>query len=234
MRRWQSGFAALALTAMLLAGCGGQATRTATTTTRTVPATSSTTTPVNLATSTTTTASTTTTVVPTASATTSTVSSTAESTVTVTTSTQTLLPVRLEIPKIGVSAPVELVGLTADGAMAVPQHWNDVGWYKYGPLPGAPGNAAIAGHLDSTTAPAVFWRLSTLRPGDVVKVAFSNGQTIEFKVTETVAYPYDNAPLTKIFGPAKTANLNLITCGGRWDPYTKNYSNRIVVYTTRL
>ena len=236
MGRWQSGFAALALAAMLLTSCGGRAAQVASAATRAVLVTASTTTSAKLAASTTTripttATATTTTVAQTPSATTSMVS-TAETTTT--TSTQAVLPVRLEIPRIDVSAPVELVGLTADGAMAVPQHWNDVGWYEYGPLPGEPGNAAIAGHLDSTTAPAVFWRLGTLRPGDVVKVSLSNGQTVEFKVTEIVSYPYNNAPLMKIFGPAKTANLNLITCGGRWDPYTKNYSNRIVVYTTRV
>ncbi|MCL4508804.1 MAG: class F sortase [Chloroflexi bacterium] len=140
---------------------------------------------------------------------------------------------KLQIPAIGVTAPVELVGLTADGAMDVPKKWEDVGWYEYGPVPGQAGNAAIAGHLDSTTAPAVFWRLSSLKAGDLITVTLSNGQQVSFKVTREVSYPYDNAPIDKIFGPAPTPNLNLITCGGKWDPYTKNYSNRIVVYTTK-
>ena len=144
-----------------------------------------------------------------------------------------VIPVKLQIPAIGVTAPVELVGLTADGAMDVPKQWDDVGWYEYGPTPGQVGNAAIAGHLDSTTAPAVFWRLGSLKPGDQIMVTLSNSQTVTFVVKQKVSYPYNDAPISQVFGPASTANLNLITCGGTWDAYTKNYSNRIVVYTTK-
>lgn len=144
-----------------------------------------------------------------------------------------VLPKTLEIPAIGVKAPVEEVGLTSDGSMDVPKQWDDVGWYEYGPPPGQTGNAAIAGHLDSTTAPAVFWHLGSLKPGDKVIVTLANAQQITFVVTQTVSYPWDKAPLDKVFGPASTANLNLITCGGSWDAAHKNYSNRVVVYTTR-
>lgn len=145
-----------------------------------------------------------------------------------------VIPVKLAIPAINVAAPVELVGLTPDGAMDVPKQWNDVGWYEYGPPPGQIGNAAIAGHLDSTTAPAVFWRLGTLKPGDQIIVTLSNGQSVTFVVKDKVSYAYNNAPIQKVFGPATTANLNLITCGGSWDAFTKNYSNRIVVYATKV
>lgn len=144
-----------------------------------------------------------------------------------------IIPVKLAIPAIGITAPVELVGLTSDGAMDVPKQWNDVGWYKYGPTPGTVGNAAIAGHLDSNTAPAVFWRLGSLNAGDKVLVTLSNGTTVTFVVKQKVSYAYNAAPIAQVFGPASTANLNLITCGGSWDAFTKNYSNRIVVYTTK-
>jgi LPXTG-site transpeptidase (sortase) family protein len=144
-----------------------------------------------------------------------------------------VIPVKVAIPAIGVTAPVELVGLTSDGAMDVPKQWNDVGWYKYGPIPGTVGNAAMAGHLDSTIAPAVFSRLGSLNAGDKVLVTLSNGTTVTFVVKQKVSYPYDAAPIAQVFGPANTANLNLITCGGSWDAFTKNYSNRIVVYTTK-
>jgi sortase A len=144
-----------------------------------------------------------------------------------------VIPVKLQIPAINVTAPVEVVGLTSTGAMDVPKQWNDVGWYEYGPTPGEVGNSAMAGHLDSTTAPAVFWRLGSLKPGDKVMVSLSNKQTVTFVVTAKVTYPYNSAPIDKVFGPASTANLNLITCGGSWDAFTKNYSNRIVVYTKK-
>ncbi|HEV7215699.1 MAG TPA: class F sortase, partial [Chloroflexota bacterium] len=88
-------------------------------------------------------------------------------------------------------------------------------------------------HLDSTIAPAVFWRLGALNAGDKVLVTLSNGTTVTFVVKQKVSYPYNTAPIAQVFGPASTANLNLITCGGSWDAFTKNYSDRIVVYTTK-
>jgi len=117
--------------------------------------------------------------------------------------------------------------------MDVPKQWNDVGWYEYGPKPGDIGNSAIAGHLDSTTAPAVFWRLGTLKAGDKIVITLSNSQTVTFVVQQKVSYAYNDAPIAQVFGPSTTANLNLITCGGSWDAFTKNYSNRTVVYTTK-
>jgi len=143
------------------------------------------------------------------------------------------LPTRLVIPAIGVNAPVEHVGLATDGGMDVPKQWADVAWFDEGPAPGQAGNATIDGHLDSTTAPAVFWRLGTLKPGDQVLVVLANEQTIAFTVREMARYPFDQAPLQRIFGPSTGINLNLITCGGSWDAFTKNYSERVVAYTSR-
>jgi hypothetical protein len=142
------------------------------------------------------------------------------------------LPTRLLIPAIGVNAAVEHVGLATDGGMDVPKQWADVAWFDEGPAPGQAGNATIDGHLDSTTAPAVFWRLGALKPGDRVLVALANAQTIAFTVRAMAHYPYNQAPLQQIFGPSTSTNLNLITCGGSWDAFTKNYSQRVVVYTS--
>lgn len=226
-KRWHGPVAWLLLAVVILAGCGGKATSAAAPSTTTASATS-----VAPAPPTATAAPAT----PTVAATASTTSTTTTSSAVAARATPTpvpVIPVKLQIPAINVTAPVEVVGLTPTGAMDVPKQWNDVGWYEYGPTPGEVGNSAMAGHLDSTTAPAVFWRLGSLKPGDKVMVSLSNKQTVTFVVTAKVTYPYNSAPIDKVFGPASTANLNLITCGGSWDAFTKNYSNRIVVYTKK-
>ncbi|HLY67145.1 MAG TPA: class F sortase [Chloroflexota bacterium] len=141
------------------------------------------------------------------------------------------LPKELLIPAIHVDAPVEQVGTTPDGVMDVPKQWNDVGWFDQGYLPGQQGHAVIAGHLDSTTDKAVFWELNKLKPGDQVIVDENDGSQLTFDVTGSDVYPYNQAPLQQIFGPADTPMLNLITCNGTFDQGSKNYDKRLVVHT---
>ncbi len=142
------------------------------------------------------------------------------------------LPLRLRIPAIGVNAAVEYVGVASDGTMAIPADEWDVAWFKKGYRPGSLGNAVIDGHLDWTHGPAVFWNLAKLNVGDAVYVSDDKGTERKFLVTDVVTYPYNNAPLTAIFGPSNTADLNLITCNGVYSKTAHNYNKRLVVYTT--
>jgi LPXTG-site transpeptidase (sortase) family protein len=139
----------------------------------------------------------------------------------------------LSIPKIGVSAPVEYVGQDSQGRMGVPVNYWNVAWYQPGTVPGQPGNAVVAGHVDSAQlGPVVFWNLRNLVPGDYVYVTATDGTELTFRVTDVATYPVDNAPLQRIFGPTNARNLNLITCEGIFDPTARDYDQRRVVYTT--
>ncbi|MGH2520070.1 MAG: class F sortase, partial [Chloroflexota bacterium] len=100
--------------------------------------------------------------------------------------------------------------------------------------PGQDGNAVIEGHLDSTSAPAVFWNLHALKPGDSVTVDRADGSVVQFAVTRLTSYSNDAAPLAAIFGAAATPRLNLITCSGAWDKATKEYGQRLVVSATEV
>ena len=143
-------------------------------------------------------------------------------------------PVRLRIPAIGVDAHVQSVGLAWQGTgdMGIPTNFTDVGWYKDGPLPGAPGSAVIDGHLDGKDVPqAVFYNLGKLRAGDLVEVEGEDGKTLQFRVLETKLYDY-NAPTTDVFSSdVSKSRLNLITCAGDWDKSQKLYNKRVVVFT---
>ncbi len=145
------------------------------------------------------------------------------------------LPVRLLIPKIGVDANVQQVGITA-GRLGIPSNFTDVAWYKMGPRPGAVGSAVIDGHLDNAKdARAVFMNLSDLKAGDDIYVKDAAGQTFHFRVIESDVYDYNSAPLAKIFSQNDgRAHLNLITCDGVWNEKTKNYSSRLVIYSERV
>lgn len=144
------------------------------------------------------------------------------------------MPSELVIPAIHVDAPVEHVGTTRDGAMDAPHAWNDVAWFDRGYRPGEHGSAVIAGHLDSTTDRAVFWDLRLLKPGDKVLLKDDDGSQLTFQVSGSEIYPYNQAPLQKIFGPSDTPMLNLVTCNGVFDRGSRNYNKRLVVYAREI
>jgi len=136
-----------------------------------------------------------------------------------------------------VNAPVEAVGITADGTMDVPrqQPWDGVGWYTYGTYPGEIGSAVMDGHLDRPGGrPAVFWRLRNLHTGDAVLLVDDEGKTLRFRVTDIEIYTPQNAPRRTIFGKRSGSFLNLITCVGTWIPSLQQTTQRLVVYTTMV
>lgn len=142
-------------------------------------------------------------------------------------------PRLLSIPEIGVEARVESVGLDEEKEMDVPRDPNNVAWYMFGARPGQKGNAVLAGHLDSDTGPAVFYNLSDLEEGDEVLVLDDKGTVLKFIVVEESVYPVEEFPLDRVFGNQEDSvpRLNLITCGGRFNGSTKEYSHRVVIYS---
>ncbi|MEO5949491.1 MAG: class F sortase [Candidatus Saccharimonas sp.] len=139
---------------------------------------------------------------------------------------------KLAIPKIDVTADVAYMGLTTSGDMEAPKTNEDAGWYKYGPHPGNPGSAVIAGHL-GVGSNAIFAQLNLLAKGDIVSVSDDRGQTVSFRVTHVRTYAYDTEP-SEVFKSASGAHLNLITCNGDWDVAKRTYSERLVVFTDKV
>ncbi|HTH93332.1 MAG TPA: class F sortase [Candidatus Paceibacterota bacterium] len=138
-------------------------------------------------------------------------------------------PVTLYIPALNIDAKVQQVGLTISGKMAVPTNYTDVGWYKYGTLPGQTGSAVIAGHVDDGLAlPGVFINLDQLKPGDDIYVAMSDKHTLHYVVTNSIAYSKD-ADTSTIFNDKSGKLLKLITCTGTWLPTQSTHDQRLVV-----
>jgi LPXTG-site transpeptidase (sortase) family protein len=137
-------------------------------------------------------------------------------------------PTRVRIPAIGVDSPLELLHLDAHGALSTPT-FPHAGWYADGPAPGDIGPAVIAGHVDSTSGPAVFYRLGDLRSGDTVEVQRS-GRWLAFRVVDVRRYPKDAFPTAEVYGPTPDPQLRLITCSGDFDPKRHSYVDNTVVY----
>ena len=139
-------------------------------------------------------------------------------------------PARLQIPAISVDADVQRVGVTLSGKMANPSNFVDVGWYSDGVVPGEPGSAVMAGHVDNGLAlPAVFSRLHDLKPGDEIIVTSESGISTKFIVADSMSYGYKSVPTESVFSVNGEPVLRLITCGGRWLSQDKTYDERLVV-----
>ncbi|GEC10085.1 class F sortase [Streptomyces spinoverrucosus] len=143
------------------------------------------------------------------------------------------LPQRLDIPGLGVQAPVVARGLDSQGAVDPPPYDQPavVGWYAAGTKPGEVGTALMVGHVDTETRPAVFYRLSALQPGAVVRVVRVDGKVAEFTVDDVKVLSRDHFDAQQAYGVRKSgrAELRLITCGGTFDRTTRSYTANVVV-----
>lgn len=139
-------------------------------------------------------------------------------------------PHRIEIPAIGVDAPVIDLQLTADSA-EVPEDFDDTGWWVQTRQPGEIGPSVIGGHVDSTSGPAVFFRLRDLRPGDEVVVRDEAGESRSFVVSRAPIQVDKYERPAEIFGFGEgRPELRLITCGGDFNPAIGHYDSNIVVF----
>ncbi|MDP9417935.1 MAG: class F sortase [Actinomycetota bacterium] len=140
------------------------------------------------------------------------------------------LPVRLRIPALDVTSGLETLDRAPDLTVEVPRNPDSAGWYAGGPRPGQKGPAVILGHLDSARGPAVFARLPTLRPGDVVLVDRADGTTARFAVQRLERHRKDRFPSDAVYFPTLRPELRLVTCGGTIDPVTGHYRDNVIVF----
>lgn len=140
-------------------------------------------------------------------------------------------PVHLSIPSLKISVSVTQLGLNSDGTVQVPTNFHVPGWYKDGYAPGQMGSAAILGHVDSTSGPGVFYKIVDMKVGQLVQVTLADHVSLKFKVIGLRQYSKGNFPDKLIYGPSTFSALDLVTCGGVFDPTTHHYLSNIVVFT---
>ena len=129
-----------------------------------------------------------------------------------------------------INMPIVEVGVSPDGAMEIPEPFNEAGWYRFGPAPGAAaGTAVVAAHVDTTSDSAPFSQLKSLAPGTLVTVQREGAQPLTFRVTgvELMAKDaFDGASIFRRDGPPE---LKLVTCGGRWLDEQQDYGDNVIV-----
>jgi LPXTG-site transpeptidase (sortase) family protein len=141
-------------------------------------------------------------------------------------------PMTIEIPAIGVNAPVETLGLNTNGTIQVPPLDNHdlAGWYDGSVMPGAEGTSVILGHVDDYAGPSVFFNLKNLSKGDTIDVVRADGETAVFSVDGVQKAAKTDFPTVDVFGNVPYPALHLVTCGGPFDPKTGEYLDSIIVY----
>lgn len=140
-------------------------------------------------------------------------------------------PTRVEVPAVSMSAVVVPIGLAPDGSMAVPPS-TVAGWYRLGPTPGAVGPAVLVGHVDSRAGPAVFYRLTAVRVGDILVVVHADMTRTRFSVSAVTVVRKSRFPTADVFAPTDKAALRVITCTGEFDAARGSYLDSLIVWAT--
>jgi hypothetical protein len=142
-------------------------------------------------------------------------------------SAPTMTPVRIDMPTLGVGAPVVPVAVGGDGALGVPEDPSVVGWWV-----GAGDTVVLDGHVDTAAqGPGALFRLIDLASGDAVTLTGADGAARRFTVTDVRAYPKAQLP-PEVFDPE--SRLVIITCGGHFDWHTRQYAENIVAFAEPL
>ncbi len=143
-------------------------------------------------------------------------------------------PVRVRVPAAGIDAALLGSGLDRSGALQVPADASVAGWYAAGPVPGQPGPAVLAGHVDWADRPAVFDGLHRVAAGDEIVIDATDGTSTRFAVSRVLQVAKDAFPTGAVYGPVPGAELRLITCGGTFDPAAGSYPDNVVVFARLL
>lgn len=139
-------------------------------------------------------------------------------------------PIGLVVESLGISsAPIIDVGVEANGEMEIPGA-TEIGWYRFGPTPGDPGSAVLAAHIAFNGRDGVFRNLDEIEVGAIVEVAYEDGSSKRFRVTEIAQYAKDELPVDRVFAKEGTSELTLITCGGDFNRSLRSYSDNVVAF----
>jgi len=143
----------------------------------------------------------------------------------------TVVPVRVHIERLDVSATVVPTGLDSSGNVVIPSNVRTVGWYEYGPgLDANTGSMVIAGHVDNVAqGDGAFFHLRELKPGDTFTVSGTDGATRTFRVVAREEYPKATIQLDRYFTTTGSFRVTLMTCGGSFDAATGHYRDNVAV-----
>lgn len=139
-------------------------------------------------------------------------------------------PTAVRVPSVDLELGVVPVGVREDGQMDVPDLVSEVGWYRFGPAPGADaGSAVLAAHVDSDIGAAPMAAVLQAAEGDPIEIATASGATLAYRITSIEQISKDELRLDALFARDGEHVVRLVTCGGEWDAAAGAYEDNIVV-----
>jgi len=142
------------------------------------------------------------------------------------------MPKRIIMPSVSIDGYIQLVSKDSEGRIAVPTNVHLAGWYINSAKPGKEGLSIISGHRDGVKTTGIFRRLEDLKEGDNFSVEYGDGTVRDFTVLSVKAVSIEDAydlMYERVEGVEK--QLNLVTCGGKFNTEKKTYDDRIVVHS---
>ena len=117
------------------------------------------------------------------------------------------MPSDIIIPAIKLDLPIIPAKLTNGNWEATTK---GVSYLSSSPIPGNLGNSILYGH----DWPNLLGNITKLKPGQNIKIKYTNGKIKEFTINTTnLVSPNE----ISILGPSKNSKITLYTCAGFWD-----------------
>ncbi|MEI6237888.1 MAG: class F sortase [Candidatus Saccharibacteria bacterium] len=145
-------------------------------------------------------------------------------------------PFKIKIPQINAEGYIQKVGDDKFGKIAVPTNINMAGWYINSIKPGkTDGLSIIDGHVHGNYNPGIFINLNKLSVGSEFVITYGDGQAYNFKIKSVQNVKYeDSANVLFTKDPNIASQLNLVTCGGKYNESTKTYDKRVIVISEKI
>jgi hypothetical protein len=143
-------------------------------------------------------------------------------------------PTTVTLGSLGVTLPVQPVGIAADGQMDLPPNPAEVGWYRFGPSPtSAEGAVVLAAHVDSRKyGPGPLARAAALAPGSTIVVA-TGTRSVTYTVTAVISVRKQDLDPTLVFDRSGPPRLHLVTCGGEY-VRGQGWTSNVTVIASRI
>ncbi|RTK94721.1 class F sortase [Candidatus Saccharibacteria bacterium] len=144
-------------------------------------------------------------------------------------------PLSIQLPTIKAEGFIQQVGADKNNQMVVPSNVHMAGWYTKSVLPGANGLSIIDGHVNGLYAKGIFANLGKLKSDDAFTVTFGDKSVKNFKVKKVQTVSVKEADTALYVRDTSIAKqLNLITCGGKFNKADRTYDARIIIVAEGL